>query len=115
MKLEPLERLDLRKCTSVGQIVMAMNQCSFGARMLGETALKIHHWIQNGRPIRAVYDGKPLLGLLESMQQKGWIHSIIQSTSLDDASAAGFEHIVIGRYSEALDERVGQLEGAIFI
>jgi len=49
------------------------------------------------------------------MQQKGWIHSIIPSSSLEDPSTTGFEHIVIGRYSEAMDDRIAQLEGAIFI
>ncbi len=115
LKLEPLERLDLRKCTSVGGIVMAMNQCSFGARMLGEAALKIHKWIQNGRPIRVIYDGKPLIGLLKSMRNKGWIHSVVQSATFEIAPAAAFEHIVIGRYSESMDDRISHLDGAVFI
>ena len=49
LKLEPLERLDLRKCTTVGDIVLAMSKCSFGARMLGEVAQKILGWIQQGK------------------------------------------------------------------
>ena len=61
LKLEPLERLDLRKCTTVGDIVLAMSRCSFGARMLGEVAQKTLGWIQQGKNIRVVYDGQELL------------------------------------------------------
>jgi hypothetical protein len=82
LELEPLERLDLRKCTSVGSIVLAMNQCSFGARMLGEVALTLRRWIQQGRKIRVVYDGRALRDLLESMRTRGWIHDIVRSDAL---------------------------------
>jgi len=115
LKLEPLERLDLRKCTSVGRIVLAMNQCSFGARMLGEVALKLRDWIQQGRKIRVVYDGRPLRDLLDSMRTRGWIHDIVRSDALPSSVQSGFEHLVVGRYSESADEFIHQLDGAIMI
>jgi deoxyhypusine synthase len=118
LKLEPLEaleRLDLRKSSTVGAIVMAMNQCSFGARMLGETALKIRDWIRQGRPIRVVYDGTPLRELLETMRRKGWIQEVVRSEAIPVLDPSGFEHLVIGRYSEAADSDIHRLAGAIAI
>jgi deoxyhypusine synthase len=115
LELEPLERLDLRRCTTVGSIVLAMNQCSFGARMLGEVALKLRSWIQKGRKIRVVYDGRPLRDLFESMRTRGWIHDIVRSDALQSLEAAGFEHLVVGRYSESADEFIHRLDAAILI
>ena len=71
LKLEPLERLDLRKCTTVGEIVLAMSKCSFGARMLGEVAHKISAWIQEGKRVRVVYDGTALLDTFKRMKERG--------------------------------------------
>ncbi len=79
LKLEPLERLDLRKCTTVGDIVLAMSKCSFGARMLGEVAQKTLGWIQQGKTIRVVYDGQELLDAFKRMQDHGWIREIVRS------------------------------------
>src|SRR6187399_56751 len=101
LKLEPLERLDLRKCTTVGSIVLAMNQCSFGARMLGEVALKMRRWIEQGAKVRVVYDGTPLRDLFERMRKRGWIHDIVRSDALSKLNPSGYEHLVVGRYSEA--------------
>src|SRR3954464_1084641 len=115
LELQPLERLDLRKSTTVGQIVLAMNQCSFGARMLGEVAVKLRDWIQQGRKIRVVYDGRPLRDLFENMRSRGWIHDIVRSDALQSLDAAGFEHLVVGRYSESADEFIHRLDGSILI
>src|SRR6187399_872790 len=115
LELEPLERLDLRKCTSVGTIVLAMNRCSFGARMLGEVALKLRDWIQQGRKVRVVYDGRPLRDLLERMRLRGWVHEIVRSDTLPSLVTSGFEHLVVGRYSESADEFINQIDGAIMI
>ena len=92
LKLEPLEaleRLDLRKCNTVGGIVLAMNRCSFGARMLGEVALKIRNWIRQGRPIRVVYDGTPLRELLETMRRRGWIQQVVRSEAIPVLDPSG--------------------------
>jgi deoxyhypusine synthase len=115
LKLEPLERLDLRTCTTVGRIVMAMNQCSFGARMLGEAALKIRGWIQNGKRIRVIYDGETLLELFDSMRQRGWIHEVVRPGALRTLDSSGFEHLVVGRYAESCDADIYRLRGAITI
>ena len=115
LELEPLERLDLRKCTTVGSIVLAMNQCSFGARMLGEVALKMRRWIQQRSKMRVVYDGQPWCGLLESMRSRGWVHDIVRSNALPSLEAAGFEHLVVGRYSESADDTIHRLNAAIMI
>ena len=115
LELEPLERLDLRKCTTVGSIVLAMNQCSFGARMLGEVALKLRRWIQQRSRIRVVYDGRSLLDLFESMRARGWIHDIVRSDVLPSLDAAGCEHLVVGRYSESADDAIHRLNAAIMI
>jgi len=95
--------------------VMAMNQCSFGARMLGETALKIRSWIRQNKPIRVVYDGSPLRDLLERMRGRGWIQEIVRSEAIPVLDPSGFEHLIIGRYSEAADLDIYRLAGAIFI
>ena len=115
LSLEPLERLDLRKCATVGSIVMAMNQCSFGARMLGEAALKIHGWIRQAKRIRVVYDGTALLELFETMKSRGWIYEVVGSASLATLNTSGFEHLVVGRYSESADEHTARLAGSIFV
>ena len=115
MKLEPLERLDLRKCTTVGDIVLGMSKASFGARMLGEVAQKTLGWIQQGKAIRVVYDGKELLNTFKRMQSNGWIREIVRSDEIASLGKGNFEHLVVGRYSEAVDADINKLEGAIFI
>jgi deoxyhypusine synthase len=115
LKLEPLERLDLRKSTTVGDIVLGMSKCSFGARMLGEVAHKTLGWIEAGKPIRVVYDGKELLDCLKRMQASGWIREIVRSSEVGTLEKGSFEHLVIGRYSEAVDADINKLDGAIFI
>jgi deoxyhypusine synthase len=115
LKLEPLERLDLRKCTTVGDIVLAMSKCSFGARMLGEGAQKMLAWIQQGKAIRVVYDGQELLGVFKRMQAQGWIREIVCSDQVRGLGKSSFEHLVVGRFSEAVDQDIFGLEGAIYI
>jgi deoxyhypusine synthase len=115
LKLEPLERLDLRKCTTVGDIVLAMSKCSFGARMLGEVAQKILEWIRQGKAIRVVYDGEELLGAFKRMQAQGWIHEIVRSDQIRALGKSSFEHLVVGRFSEAADEDIFRLDGALYI
>jgi deoxyhypusine synthase len=115
LRLEPLERLDLRKCATVGEIVLAMSRCSFGARMLGEVAQKILGWIQQGKAVRVVYDGRELLPAFERMRSRGWIREIVRSDDVRNLGASPFEHLVVGRYSEAVDGDIHRINGAIFI
>jgi hypothetical protein len=112
LRLEPLERLDLRKCTTVGDIVLAMSKCSFGARMLGEVAHKLFSWIQEGKRVRVVYDGSELLPTFKRFRDRGWIHEIVHSTEVHGIDKSSFEHLVVGRYSEAVDSDVNALETA---
>ena len=116
LKLEPLERLDLRKCTTVGDIVLAMSKCSFGARMLGEVAQKTLRLDPTRKTIRVVYDGTGIAGLpSRRMQDHGWIREIVRSDQIGALGKGSFEHLVVGRYSEAVDADIHKLEGAIFI
>src|SRR5262245_15103028 len=92
-----------------------MSRCSFGARMLGEVAQKMLGWIQQGKSIRVVYDGQELLGLLKRMQAQGWIREIVRSDQVRDLGKPSFEHLVVGRFSEAVDEDIFRLEGALYI
>src|SRR5262245_19960178 len=92
-----------------------MSKASFGARMLGEVAQKTLGWIQQGKPIRVVYDGKELLISFKRMQANGWIREIVRSDEVGALGRGSFEHIVVGRYSEAVDADIYKLEGAIFI
>lgn len=81
--MKPLELLDLRRRTTVGQIVEGMSRCSFGARMLGLAALTLYQWV--GRPNKpvVVYDGdpdEPIARLLKRLQGRGWFRWIGTST-----------------------------------
>src|SRR5688572_6406463 len=49
------------------------------------------------------------------MQANGWIREIVRSDEIASLGKGSFEHLVIGRYSEAVDPHIHQLEGAIFI
>jgi deoxyhypusine synthase len=115
LSLEPLERLDLRKCTTVGDIVLAMSKCSFGARMLGEVSQKIFGWIQQGKPIRVVYDGSALRDTFKRMQERGWIREIVQSREIQGLDRKSFEHLIVGRFSESVDKDIYAIDGALFI
>ncbi|MBI4136174.1 MAG: deoxyhypusine synthase family protein [Candidatus Vogelbacteria bacterium] len=44
---EALEPLDLKQCQTVGELVRAMEKCSFVARMIGEVAETLRRWFLN--------------------------------------------------------------------
>lgn len=54
--LEPLQLLDIEKCTTVGKTVEQMANCAMGARMVGEAAETITGWIEAGKKPRIVMD-----------------------------------------------------------
>jgi deoxyhypusine synthase len=83
--------------------------------MIGEVAQKIFSWIQEGKRVRVIYDGNQLLPTFKRMRDRGWIHEIVQSTDVHRIDKPPFEHLVVGRYSEAVDDDLNALEGAIFI
>lgn len=116
MELAPLEQLNLRRCTTVGDIVRAMSKCSFGARMLGEVCLTVFDWIQKGKRIRIVYDGEKLLDIFGRMKSDGWIEGVVPSDQVENLSDwYACETIVVGRYSEAVDKHIHKLKGVVFI
>ncbi|ELS03887.1 deoxyhypusine synthase [Xenococcus sp. PCC 7305] len=99
-----LKLLDLQQCDSVGEIVQGMNQCSFGARMLGEVTVKLSHWITQQNPPVTIYDGKldsPLGKLLEEMVRRNWLAQIISQQDYVSTSIVPDKLIIIGAYSES--------------
>lgn len=111
-KIEELKSIDLRKCSTVGDIVSAMKYCSFGARMLGEVSWKLCEWIEsqikNEKECIVVYDGRldtSLGRLLISAKQRGWFADIILPETYHHYYMSS-EHnlLVIGAYSDRFKE-----------
>ncbi|MBL1210603.1 deoxyhypusine synthase family protein [Geminocystis sp. GBBB08] len=105
--MKELELLDLNKCYTVANIVFAMNQCSFGGRMLGEVTLKIRDWIEDQQIPIAVYDGKldnPLGKLLLEMVNRGWLKKLISPQEYGESSDFNEKVIIIGLFSEKYQE-----------
>ena len=121
--LKELKLLDLKKCTSVGDIVKAMTLCSFGARMLGEVSEKLTRWIENNENAIAIYDGKlnnSLGKLLQEMVNRQWLLKIVDSqeysTQINDELKEVKKGIVIGAYTEKYQDGIyNNLEEIIFI
>ncbi len=117
--MKELELLDLAKCATVSEIVDAMSRCSFGARMLGETAATLSMSIAGGNAPLCIYDGRsdtPLGQLLQSMIRKKWLIGMLTPREYEAAIAPGGKVLVVGPFSErhesALFERP---ERAIYI
>jgi deoxyhypusine synthase len=83
--------------------------------MLGEVAQKLSGWIQQGKPIRVVYDGQELREMFQRMQDAGWIREVVRSDQLRSISTSSFEHLIVGRFSEAVDQDIFRIDGAIYI
>ncbi|HWP60904.1 MAG TPA: deoxyhypusine synthase family protein [Candidatus Acidoferrales bacterium] len=103
MKFEELKSLDLRKSTTVGEIVAAMRYCAFGARMLGEVAHTIFQMAgAKAKPI-VIYDGledSPLGRLLRQFVRNGWAAKIIVPADYAAQKTRGENAIVVGAFSE---------------
>ena len=117
--MKELELLDLAKCSTVAEIVDAMSRCSFGARMLGETANTLTTWIASGHPPLCIYDGRsdtPLGLLLQTMIRRKWLLGMMTPREYEATIAPGGRLLVVGAFSErhekALFERP---EAAIYI
>lgn len=54
--LEPLELLDINKCTTVGNTVRQMSNCAMGARMIGEAAATMIKWVEDGKTPQIILD-----------------------------------------------------------
>ena len=106
-----LKLLDLQQCDSVAEIVQGMNQCSFGARMLGEVTAKLSHWITHQKPPVAIYDGKfdsPLGKLLQEMVQRNWLAQIVSQQEFSSTAIIPETTIIIGAYSENFEEALSK-------
>jgi len=82
--------------------------------MLGEVSHKIFDWIQQGKAIRVVYDGTVLRETFKRMQERGWIREVVQSHEVRGADPK-FQHLVVGRFSEAVEKDIYAIDGAVFI
>lgn len=112
-EFEELQRLDLRKCETVSDIVDAMSRCSFGARMLGEVADTLTWMITNKdgseKPL-IIYDGKentPFGKLLLEMVKKGWFTRILTPEQYAAEKGNSEKNIlVVGGYSERFENAI---------
>ena len=112
-KNQELKLLDLKKCGSVADIVRGMNQCSFGARMLGEVTAKISQWLTEENTPIAVYDGNlgsPIGQLLEEMVQRKWLSKVVSQHQYSFTSITPDNVIIIGAYSESFERLLSQQE-----
>lgn len=118
-KMEPLKPLDLSKHNTVSDLVEGMSHCSFGARMLGEVAGTLVHWISSGYLPILVYEGRmdsPLGILLQHMRDTGWFGALL--TTEDFARIAGRDErvVVVGPYPERAEAILNRhAAGVIFI
>jgi deoxyhypusine synthase len=114
-----LEPLDLNKCNTVADIVLAMNRCSFGARMLAEVTLKIADWIKAQQVPTAIYDGKldtPLGELLQEMVKRQWLQKLVSPQEYTESSDSGQKVLIIGLFSEKYQSALyNKPEEAIYI
>ena len=116
---DELKLLDLKQCDSVGDIVLGMGHCSFGARMLGEVTLKLSQWIQANNPPVAVYDGRPddpLGQLLTEMVKQQWFSQVVSQQYYASQTAAQETVVVIGAYSASFEKVLAcQAKKCVFI
>ncbi|MBI4137647.1 MAG: deoxyhypusine synthase family protein [Candidatus Sungbacteria bacterium] len=121
--LEELKPIDLKTCPTIGEVVEQMRSCSFGARMLGETADTLRRWITMREPPVIIWEGArdTALGiLLEQMKEKKWCSRIMTAEEyrlwrVDHPNAArGI--MVLGAYPERYEYVLNQdAEHSIFI
>ncbi len=121
--LEELNPIDLKTCSTIGAIVEQMGSCSFGARMLGETAETLRRWITMREPPVIVWEGSrdTALGiLLEQMKEKKWCSRIMTAEEYrlwrvgHPNAARGI--MVLGAYTERYEYVLNQdAEHSIFI
>jgi len=124
-KLVPLEPLDLSKCRTVGEIVLGMSRCSFGARMLGDVADAISSMVGDGlkdsskRPVLVsdIPRRSPLRELFQTMcQELRWFQGPYTSESFLNTPGASENILVVGPYNEYDSESLYSKSGrTIFI
>jgi len=102
---EPLALLDVGKCRTVNDIVTAMAQCSFGARMLGEATDTLTEWAMRGN-VPIIYDGLAdtrLTRFLRDLVRRGWFREILAP---EDVTSPLEEALVIGVFSDRQLDRI---------
>lgn len=103
-QLQELQLLDLRKSTTISQIVDGLSRCSFGGRMLGEVTATIESWIKAGRRPVIICEykfGKPWPEGLKDFA--GWMGTTVftpnQFAKLNGWRQASCPIIIIGHIS----------------
>jgi deoxyhypusine synthase len=119
LKFEALRSLDLRRCSTVGEIIDAMRYCAFGARMLGEVARTLYEMITAANKPVIIYDGvadSPLGLVLQKFVTNRWCEAIILPSQYGKGNSRGQNALVVGgfseRYADAIYHRPAR---AIFI
>src|SRR5919106_83376 len=109
LKFEELKSLDLRKCSTVAEIVAGMRPCAFGARMLGEVATTIHEMIRAKKKPILIYGGlpeSPLGLLLRKFVDYKWCARVLLPSQYARRRIAGENAIVVGGFSERYAEAI---------
>lgn len=117
--LKPLKPLDLRKCSTLSDIVRNMEQCSFGARMLGEVTYTLETAIQRRqKQIIILGDelGSSLGKLLGLWVARGWFSKILTPDEYTKSPASTDLILIIGYVaSEIINIAVKHSDRLIFI
>jgi deoxyhypusine synthase len=109
LEFEELRSLDLRACSTVGDIINAMRFCAFGARMLGEVARTILEMVTAKPKPTIVYSGlpdSPLGLLLKKFVEKDWCRKLILPSDYAREKTRGQNVIVVGPFSERNAEAI---------
>ena len=109
LEFEELRSLDLRACSTVGDIIYAMRFCAFGARMLGEVSHTILEMVTAKSKPTIVYSGlpdSPLGSLLKKFVEKGWCRNLILPSAYAREKTHGETVIVVGPFSERNAEAI---------
>jgi deoxyhypusine synthase len=102
VKFEALRSIDLRQCATVGEIVQAMRDCAFGARMLGEVAHTLFEMTTSQDKPLIIYDGidDSRLGLLlKKFVANRWCRKILRPSQYARSKDGG-NVLVVGGFSE---------------
>jgi deoxyhypusine synthase len=119
LKFEELKSLDLAQCATVGDIVDAMRNCAFGARMLGEVARTTQAMIASKKKPILIYGGledSPLGRLLRQFVKNQWCDRMVIPSVYASQKKRGENAIVVDPFSERHAQAIfTKPERAIFI
>jgi deoxyhypusine synthase len=89
--LVPLQLLDIKKCTTVGETVRQMENCAIGARMIGEAARTIVGWVEAGKTPQIILDNP----------DKGHERVMLNYLFAEMAKYGGVQHTVTNSHNYA--------------